>query len=84
MAEAPGKSAEYRIARAMSEELTPRQRQMVRMYYMEQKTMEAIARELGVAVSTVSRTIARGKKRLRRCLRYGGSALLDCAREKLY
>ena len=83
MASAPGKSAEHRIARAMEEELTPRQKQMVRMYYIEQRTMQDIAGELGVAVSTVSRTIARGKRRLRRCLRYGGSTLLDCAEEKL-
>lgn len=83
MASAPGKSAEYRIAQAMEEELTPRQRQMVRMYYIEQKTMPDIAGELGVAVSTVSRTIARGRNRLRRCLRYGGGALLACAEEKL-
>ncbi len=81
MASAPGKSAEYRIASAMEEELTPRQRQMVRMYYIDQKTMETIAGELGVTTSTVSRTLARG--RLRRCLRYGGSALLACAEEKL-
>ncbi len=67
----------------MKEELTPRQKQMVMMYYVEQRTMPDIAGELGVAVSTVSRTIARGKRRLRRCLRYGGSTLLDCAEEKL-
>ena len=67
----------------MEEELTPRQKQMVRMHYVEQRTMPDIAVELGVAVSTVSRTIARGKRRLRRCLRYGGSTLLDCAEEKL-
>lgn len=83
LAASPGKSVESRIACAMDEELTARQRQMVRMYYLEQKTMPDIARELGVGVSTVSRTIARGRRRLRRCLRYGGSALLSCAEERL-
>lgn len=65
------------MASALEEELTPRQRQMVHMYYIDQMLMRDIADTLGVNVSTVSRTIARGRKRLQRCLRYGGRALLD-------
>lgn len=62
---------------ALEEELTPRQRQVVQMYYIDQMLMADIARELGVNVSTVSRTLNRGRNRLRRCLRFGGRALLD-------
>ncbi len=64
----------YRLKRnlrlARREELTPRQAQMLRLYFDEEMTMAEIAQELGVAKSTVSRTIARGKGRLKRCLRY--------------
>ena len=56
---------------AREEELTERQRLMLRMRYEENKSVTAIARELGVDKSTVSRTITRAKNRLYRCLRYG-------------
>ena len=58
-----------RVARR--EELTPRQAQMLRLYFDEEMTMEQVGQELGVCKSTVSRTIARAKRRLKRCLRYG-------------
>jgi len=65
------------MASALAEELTPRQQEMVQMYYVDQMLMADIAEELGVNISTVSRTISRGRDRLRRCLRYGGRALMD-------
>lgn len=65
------------MASALAEELTPRQAQVVHMYYIDQMLMGDIAEALGVNVSTVSRTIGRGRKRLRRCLRYGGRALME-------
>ena len=52
---------------AVREELTPRQFQIVGMYYAGGMSMTAIAGELGISVSTVSRTLERGRKRLRRC-----------------
>lgn len=55
---------------ARAAELTPRQRQMLRMYYDEGKSMTRIATLLKVNKSTVSRTIARGRRRLKRCLQY--------------
>ena len=64
------------MAAAIREELTERQAQMVRMYYGSGMKMPAIARELGVNVSTVSRTLSRARVRLRRCIRYGAAELL--------
>lgn len=55
---------------ARTAELTARQQQMLRMYYDEGKTMTRIATLLKVNKSTVSRTIARGRRRLKRCLKY--------------
>jgi len=57
-----------RIARKSA--LTPRQQQMLGMYFDEGKTMVEIANQLHLNKSTVSRNIARGLHRLSRCLRY--------------
>ena len=65
------------IRTALDTELTQRQRQLVEMYYLRQMGMRDIAAELGIDESTVSRTLKRAKLRLRRCLKYGGSALLN-------
>lgn len=59
-----------RLRRAVRQELSPRQRETVEAYYFENKTMEQIARELGVNRSTVSRTLKRGMRNLERFLRY--------------
>ena len=56
------------LVRALQEDVTPRQREFLLLYYGER---------LGVDKSTVSRTIKRGEARLRRCLRYGAEAFLD-------
>ncbi|MCX4373028.1 MAG: sigma-70 family RNA polymerase sigma factor [Dysosmobacter sp.] len=55
---------------ARVQELTSRQRQVLRLYYDQEKTLSQIAEELGVNRSTVSRTLCRARKRLYRCLRY--------------
>lgn len=65
------------VRQALTRELTPRQRQLVHMYYIEQMQMQDIADELGLHISTVSRTIKRGRERLKTCLRYGGRTLLS-------
>ena len=64
------------LASALQEELTARQAQMVRMYYLEQHTMRDIGTILGVNVSTVSRTLASARKKLKRCLKYTSRTLL--------
>ena len=71
--------ASLRLAQALRQEVTQRQRQMLALYYGQNMTMEDIGRTLGVDRTTVSRTIKRGEARLRRCLRYGSPALLDWA-----
>ncbi len=55
---------------ARQQVLTPRQRQMLELYYDQGLTMPQIAEELGVNRSTVSRTIRRARERLYQCLRY--------------
>jgi RNA polymerase sigma factor (sigma-70 family) len=73
--EQPGATARL-LAAALREELTARQAQMVRLYYIEQHTMRDIAASLGVNQSTVSRTLKAARERLRRCLRYTNPAFL--------
>ena len=64
------------VSAALREELTARQEQMVRLYYLEQYPMREIARMLGVNPSTVSRTLQAARCRLRRALRYSSRSLL--------
>lgn len=55
---------------AREEVLTARQREMLRLFCEEGMSMTEIARTLGVAPSTVSRTLARARRRLYKSLRY--------------
>ena len=64
------------LLRALREDVTPRQREMLLLYYGEQLNMRQIGTRLGVDKSTVSRTIKRGERRLQRCLRSGAEAFL--------
>ncbi len=65
------------LVRALREDVTARQRQVLLLYYGEQLNMRQIGERLGIDKSTVSRTIKRGERRLQRCLRYGAGALLN-------
>ena len=56
---------------AREQELTPRQQQVVTLYFDRGMTIPQIAQQLGVTPSTVSRTMHRAKEHLYRCLRYG-------------
>lgn len=58
------------LRKARSNELTPRQSEMMHLYYDLGLSMTQVAHELGVTKSTVSRTINRGRKRLKRYLQY--------------
>ena len=64
------------LSAALREELTARQAQMVKLYYVEQHTMRDIAAMLGVNPSTVSRTLKAAREKLRRCLRYTNRSFL--------
>lgn len=67
------------LAQALREEVTPRQRQILALYYGGDQTLDEIGARLGVSRSTVSRTLKRGEDRLKRCLRYSAPALLEAA-----
>lgn len=59
------------LRQARERELTPRQRQILSLYYDRGLTMAQIAGKLGLNRSTVCRTLHRARDRLYRCLRYG-------------
>ena len=59
-----------RIRRVIEEELTPIQREVLLAYYIQDMNMAQIARDRGVHISTVSRTLHRAEDKLRRYLRY--------------
>lgn len=65
------------LLRAIREELTPRQREVLTLYYRENRSVNQIAELLEVYPSTVSRTLRRGEQRLFRCLRYGAARYLQ-------
>ena len=64
------------LAKALREEVTDRQRQVLFLYYVQGLNMRQIAEALGIERSTVSRTLKRGEERIRRRMRYGGAALM--------
>lgn len=64
------------LVRALREDVTPRQRELLLLYYEEGLNMREIGERLGLDRSSISRTIKRGEARLRRCLRYGAAAFL--------
>lgn len=55
---------------AWTNELTDCQRLYLTCYYRKTMTMRAIAAQYDVNISTVSRTLKRGRTRLRRILQY--------------
>jgi len=58
------------MRRVRKQELTPRQEEMLHLYYDLGLTISQIAREKGLNKSTVSRTLSRGRERLKRYLQY--------------
>lgn len=64
------------LVRAVMEELTPRQQEMMLLHYRDRLGVNEIARRLEVCPSTVSRTLKRGEKRLLQTLRYGAGTYL--------
>ena len=64
------------LLKAIREELTPRQREVLTLYYAGGKSAHEIAALLEVCPSTVFRTLKRAEKRLFRCLRFGAEGYL--------
>ena len=64
------------LIRAIQEDVTARQRQLLLMYYGQGMNTREIGELLGLHPSSVSRTIQRGEQRLHRCLRYGAERYL--------
>ena len=58
------------LLRAIDERLTPTQKKYISAYYFKAKTLEEIASDNGVDVSTVSRTVKRARTRLIEAFRY--------------
>ena len=58
------------LRRAREQELTPRQQEMLALYFDQGMHIPQIAAALGIHPSTVSRTLRRAQNRLYRCLRY--------------
>lgn len=77
----PGRLSRARemINIAMREQLTSKQSLYVTKYYIEKQDMRTIARECGVNVSTVSRTIHRAIENLTQVMRYCDPAILHAS-----
>ena len=58
------------LKKAIAQELTSRQQTMLLMLYSENCSQTDVAARLGVNRSTVSRTLARARKKLARVLQY--------------
>lgn len=65
------------LVQALRQDVTPKQREYLVMYYGEGLNLRQIGQRTGVSPSTVSRTMKRGRARLYRCLRYGAANLLE-------
>lgn len=69
------------LLRCIREDVSPRQRVVLLLYYEKGMSQPQIAAMLGVNKSTVCRTIKRGEQRLRQCLRYGAQRYLMSMQE---
>lgn len=58
------------MKRCWDQKLTPCQRRYLTLYYRDRMTLREIGALCGVDFSTVSRTIRRGRNRLREILQY--------------
>lgn len=58
------------LQEVVREELSPAQKKYLVEYYYEEKSMKEISEKYGVNISTVSRTISRGRKRIMERIKY--------------
>lgn len=57
------------VRESVENTLTARQKELVKMYYFDQMLMQDIADELGLHISSVSRTLKRARVRLGKTLK---------------
>lgn len=76
LAQTPGGLSSH-VREAIREELTDRQRELIEMYYLQGMSMTEIGETLGLSHSTVSRTIKRGRERIRKAFKYNGRILVN-------
>lgn len=77
--DAPDKNRDFALkmmGKAIREELSEKQMRYISGYYVDGMDMQEIAALHGVNKSTVSRTIKRARKKLRRVLRYSNPVFL--------
>lgn len=58
------------MLKIIKNELTPRQKQIIMLYYYERLGVSEIAERLGVVPSTVSRTIKKAREKIYKFLKY--------------
>lgn len=58
------------VRKAVEQELTPRQRECVELYFFRRMTMEEVGEALGIGKATVCRHLQKSKRRLGRALGY--------------
>ncbi|MDR1674175.1 MAG: sigma-70 family RNA polymerase sigma factor [Oscillospiraceae bacterium] len=58
------------LAEVIKNDLTPRQKELITMYYYDGENIPAIANSLEINRSTVSRTLARARKNISDRLKY--------------
>lgn len=64
------KVAKRAIIKVIENDITPRQREMLKLYYFENHEMKDIAKILEINPSTVSRTISRARRNILDRLKY--------------
>lgn len=65
-----GESMMKRLRKVAENELTDHQREIFERYYFQNEDIPAIAQELGLNKSSVSRCLHRAINRVRKCLKY--------------
>lgn len=75
--------AKHCVMIAIREELTYTQKLYVTAYFIDGLNMQEIGEKYGVNKSTISRTIARGEKRLFRVLRYSNPRFIKLPMPKI-
>ena len=69
-------SIRHALRQAIAEDLTPRQLECVKMYYVDKMTQWQIAAQIGTCTSTVNRHLQAAKRNLKNAVKYSSKWLL--------